>query len=187
MSCLPPFSYQETFEKASLSSSSSGAASLKSELSESAELPGEGCHNPCGKEDDRVCEEVLSEDNFQLESVEKGRCASSKGRAGRKRDLRLLGSPSSSVSRVDLYSELDDELDVSDNCSSSSSSPLKESTFSKLDVQGCPCVTAVKWGHGSEGSMESVAPVSAVALLHRVRGQTSGKGVLFHFTSQCRL
>uniref|UniRef100_Q3UGM2-2 Isoform 2 of Serine/threonine-protein kinase Nek10 n=1 Tax=Mus musculus TaxID=10090 RepID=Q3UGM2-2 len=94
---------QETFEKASLSSSSSGAASLKSELSESAELPGEGCHIPCGKEEDRVCEEVLSEDNFQLESVEK-----------------------------DLYSELDDELDVSDNCSSSSSSPLKESTFSIL-------------------------------------------------------
>uniref|UniRef100_A0A8C6MWH7 NIMA (never in mitosis gene a)- related kinase 10 n=1 Tax=Mus spicilegus TaxID=10103 RepID=A0A8C6MWH7_MUSSI len=94
---------QETFEKASLSSSSSGAASLKSELSESAELPGEGCHIPCGKEEDRVCEEVLSEDNFQLESVEK-----------------------------DLYSELEDELDVSDNCSSSSTSPLKESTFSIL-------------------------------------------------------
>lgn len=94
---------QETFEKASLSSSSSGAASLKSELSESAELPGEGCHIPCGKEEDRGCEEELSEDNFQLESVEK-----------------------------DLYSELDEELDVSDNCSSSSSSPLKESTFSIL-------------------------------------------------------
>ncbi|XP_052046668.1 serine/threonine-protein kinase Nek10 isoform X5 [Apodemus sylvaticus] len=94
---------QETFEKASLSSSSSGAASLKSELSESAELPGEGCHVSCGKEEDRLCEEVLSEDNFQLESVEK-----------------------------DLYSELDYEPDVSDNCSSSSSSPLKESTFSIL-------------------------------------------------------
>lgn len=82
--CLTPeFFYQETFEKASLSSSSSGAASLKSELSESAELPGEGCHIPCGKEEDRVCEEVLSEDNFQLESVEKGGCTLSKGRAGR--------------------------------------------------------------------------------------------------------
>lgn len=156
MSCLPPFSYQETFEKASLSSSSSGAASLKSELSESAELPGEGCHNPCGKEDDRVCEELLSEDNFQLESAEKGRCASSKGRAGRKRDLRLPGSPSSSVPRVDLYSELDDELDVSDNCSSSSSSPLKESTFSKLDVQGCPCVTAVSGVMVVRGGVDGV-------------------------------
>ncbi|GAB1298596.1 Serine/threonine-protein kinase Nek10 [Apodemus speciosus] len=92
---------QETFEKASLSSSSSGAASLKSELSESAELPGEGCQVSCGKEEDRLCEEVLSEDNFQLESVEK----------------------------ADLYSELDYEPDISDNCSSSSSSPLKESTF----------------------------------------------------------
>ncbi|ERE92153.1 serine/threonine-protein kinase Nek10 [Cricetulus griseus] len=95
---------QETFEKASLSSSSSGAASLKSELSESAELPGEAFHTmQCGKEEDRTCEEVLSEDNFHLESVEK-----------------------------DLYSELDDELDILDNCSSSSSSPLKESTFSIL-------------------------------------------------------
>ncbi|XP_052590039.1 serine/threonine-protein kinase Nek10 isoform X6 [Peromyscus californicus insignis] len=97
---------QETFEKASLSSSSSGAASLKSELSESAELPGEGFHGAlqCGKEEDRTCEEVLSEeDNFHLESVEK-----------------------------DVYSELDDELDILDNCSSSSSSPLKESTFSIL-------------------------------------------------------
>ncbi|XP_076400596.1 serine/threonine-protein kinase Nek10 isoform X5 [Peromyscus maniculatus bairdii] len=96
---------QETFEKASLSSSSSGAASLKSELSESAELPGEGFQGAlqCGKEEDRTCEEVLSEDNFHLESVEK-----------------------------DVYSELDDELDILDNCSSSSSSPLKESTFSIL-------------------------------------------------------
>lgn len=91
----PEFSFQETFEKASLSSSSSGAASLKSELSESAELPGEGCHLPCGKEEDRVCEEVLSEDNFQLESVEKGGCAACKGRVGR------LGGPSSA--RLTLF------------------------------------------------------------------------------------
>lgn len=70
------FSFQETFEKASLSSSSSGAASLKSELSESAELPGEAFHTmQCGKEEDRTCEEVLSEDNFHLESVEKGESA----------------------------------------------------------------------------------------------------------------
>lgn len=94
----PKFSFQETFEKASLSSSSSGAASLKSELSESAELPGEGCHIPCGKEEDRVCEEVLSEDNFQLESVEKGGCASSKGRAGR------LGGPSAASLTLFFFS-----------------------------------------------------------------------------------
>ncbi|XP_050016465.1 serine/threonine-protein kinase Nek10 isoform X1 [Alexandromys fortis] len=97
---------QETFEKASLSSSSSGAASLKSELSESTELPGEGFQAAamqCGKEEDRPCEEALSEDAFHLEGVEK-----------------------------DVYSELDDELDILDNCSSSSSSPLKESTFSIL-------------------------------------------------------
>nr|XP_019600857.1 PREDICTED: serine/threonine-protein kinase Nek10 isoform X6 [Rhinolophus sinicus] len=90
----------ETFEKASLSSSSSGAASLKSELSESTDLPPEGFQAPSGKEEDRTCDEILSDDNFNLENFEK-----------------------------DIYSELDDELDISDNSSSSSSSPLKESTF----------------------------------------------------------
>ncbi|VTJ87018.1 Hypothetical predicted protein, partial [Marmota monax] len=90
----------ETFEKASLSSSSSGAASLKSELSESADLPPEGFQAPCGKDEDRACDEILSDDTFNLEHIEK-----------------------------DIYSELDDELDVSDNSSGSSSSPLKESTF----------------------------------------------------------
>nr|XP_023417555.1 serine/threonine-protein kinase Nek10 [Cavia porcellus] len=93
----------ETFEKVSLSSNSSGAASLKSELSESADLAPEGFQAPCGKEEDRACDEVLSEDNFNLETIEK-----------------------------DIYSELDDELDISDNSSSLSSSPLKDSTFSIL-------------------------------------------------------
>uniref|UniRef100_H0V359 Serine/threonine-protein kinase Nek10 n=1 Tax=Cavia porcellus TaxID=10141 RepID=H0V359_CAVPO len=96
----------ETFEKVSLSSNSSGAASLKSELSESADLAPEGFQAPCGKEEDRACDEVLSEDNFNLETIEK-----------------------------DIYSELDDELDISDNSSSLSSSPLKDSTFSKLSLQ----------------------------------------------------
>ncbi|KAM5313787.1 serine/threonine-protein kinase Nek10 isoform 3-T3 [Glossophaga mutica] len=90
----------ETFEKGSLSSSSSGAASLRSELSESADLPPDGFQAPCGKEEDKACDEILSDDNFNLENIEK-----------------------------DIYSELDDELDISDNSSSSSSSPLKESTF----------------------------------------------------------
>ncbi|XP_033068730.1 serine/threonine-protein kinase Nek10 isoform X7 [Trachypithecus francoisi] len=93
----------ETFEKASLSSSSSGAASLKSELSESADLPPEGFQASYGKDEDRACDEILSDDNFNLENTEK-----------------------------DIYSELDDELDISDNSSSSSSSPLKESTFNIL-------------------------------------------------------
>ncbi|XP_016054347.1 PREDICTED: serine/threonine-protein kinase Nek10 [Miniopterus natalensis] len=99
---LAPLAH-ETFEKASLSSSSSGAASLRSELSEGADLPPEGFQAPCGKEEDRACDEILSEENFNLENIEK-----------------------------DIYSELDDELDISDNSSSSSSSPLKDSTFSIL-------------------------------------------------------
>ncbi|MXQ98189.1 hypothetical protein E5288_WYG021981 [Bos mutus] len=41
--------------------------------------------------------------------------------------------PISSVGLLlDIYSELDDELDISDNFSSSSSSPLKELTFSPI-------------------------------------------------------
>uniref|UniRef100_A0A4X2M5R6 Serine/threonine-protein kinase Nek10 n=1 Tax=Vombatus ursinus TaxID=29139 RepID=A0A4X2M5R6_VOMUR len=93
----------ENFEKASLSSSSSGGASLKSELSESADLPPESFQQPCGKDEDRACDEILSDDNYNLENIEK-----------------------------DTYSELDDELDISDNSSNSSSSPLKESTFGIL-------------------------------------------------------
>ncbi|XP_074051763.1 serine/threonine-protein kinase Nek10 isoform X1 [Macrotis lagotis] len=93
----------ENFEKASLSSSSSGGASLKSEFSESADLPLESFQAPCGKDEDRTCDEILSDDHFNLENIEK-----------------------------DIYSELDDELDISDNSSNSSSSPLKESTFGIL-------------------------------------------------------
>ncbi|XP_044534815.1 serine/threonine-protein kinase Nek10 [Gracilinanus agilis] len=93
----------ENFEKASLSSSSSGGASLKSELSESADLPPESFQQPCGKDEDRACDEILSDENYNLENIEK-----------------------------DIYSELDDELDISDNSSNSSSSPLKESTFGIL-------------------------------------------------------
>ncbi|KAI4532080.1 hypothetical protein MG293_017345 [Ovis ammon polii] len=102
----PTLLSQETFEKASLSSSSSGAGSLKSELSEITDLPAEGFQAPCGKDEDRTCDGLLSDDNFNLENIEK-----------------------------DIYSELDDELDILDNFSSSSSSPLKESTFSKLSLQ----------------------------------------------------
>ncbi|XP_058585671.1 serine/threonine-protein kinase Nek10 isoform X4 [Neofelis nebulosa] len=93
----------DTFEKASLSSSSSGGTSLKSELSESVDLPPEGFQAPCGKDEDRACDEILSEETFNLENIDK-----------------------------DMYSELDEELDISDNSSSSSSSPVKESTFSIL-------------------------------------------------------
>lgn len=64
--------FQETFEKASLSSSSSGAGSLKSELSESVELPPEAFQAPCVKDEDQACDGILSDDNFNLESVEKG-------------------------------------------------------------------------------------------------------------------
>ncbi|KAM9075007.1 serine/threonine-protein kinase Nek10 isoform 2-T2 [Megaptera novaeangliae] len=99
----PALLSQESFEKASLSRSSSGAGSLKSELSESTDLPPEGFHAPCDKDEDRACAGILSDDNFNLENIEK-----------------------------DIYSEFDDELDTLDNSSSSSSNPLKESTFITL-------------------------------------------------------
>ena len=66
------FPSQDTFEKASLSSSSSGGTSLKSELSESADLPPEGFQAPCGKDEDRACDEILSEETFNLENIDKG-------------------------------------------------------------------------------------------------------------------
>ncbi|XP_074981831.1 serine/threonine-protein kinase Nek10 isoform X1 [Caretta caretta] len=90
----------EHSEKSSLSSSSNGAASFKSEFSESTDIPTENFHPTCGKDEDRTCDEILSDDNYTLENSEK-----------------------------DVFSELDDELDISDNSSSSSSSPLKESAF----------------------------------------------------------
>uniref|UniRef100_F6SLU2 NIMA related kinase 10 n=1 Tax=Ornithorhynchus anatinus TaxID=9258 RepID=F6SLU2_ORNAN len=93
----------EHFEKASLSSSSSGAASLKSEFSENADLPPEAFQPPYGKDEERSCEDILSDDNSTVENINK-----------------------------DVYSELDDELDISVNSSSSSSSPLKELTFGML-------------------------------------------------------
>uniref|UniRef100_A0A8C0G1K3 Serine/threonine-protein kinase Nek10 n=1 Tax=Chelonoidis abingdonii TaxID=106734 RepID=A0A8C0G1K3_CHEAB len=93
----------EHSEKSSLSSSSSGAASFKSEFSETTDNPTENFHPTYGKDEDRTCDEILSDDNYTLENSEK-----------------------------DVFSELDDELDISDNSSSSSSSPLKESTISNL-------------------------------------------------------
>ncbi|XP_067417724.1 serine/threonine-protein kinase Nek10 isoform X4 [Emydura macquarii macquarii] len=93
-------SSHEHSEKSSLSSSSSGAASFKSEFSESTDIPTENFHPTCGKDEDRTLDEILSDDNYTLENSEK-----------------------------DVFSELDDELDISDNSSSSSSSPLKESAF----------------------------------------------------------
>ncbi|XP_066483397.1 serine/threonine-protein kinase Nek10 isoform X6 [Tiliqua scincoides] len=89
----------EQYEKSSLSSSSSGAASIKSEFSENTDLS-ENFHPPSGKDEDKTGDETLSDDNCTLENLEK-----------------------------DVFSELDDELDMSDNSSSSSSSPLKDSAF----------------------------------------------------------
>lgn len=177
------FSFQETFEKASLSSSSSGAASLKSELSESTELPGEGFHAAaamqCGKEEDRPCEEALSEDAFHLEGVEKGKSAGVRARGGREWPgvLPFPGSPASSLC-ADVYSELDDELDILDNCSSSSSSPLKESTFSKLTRQVHHCGTAVM-GSWERGKRSLWLLFRGGTLVDSRRPDTS-QGVHFH-------
>ncbi|NXE48257.1 NEK10 kinase, partial [Casuarius casuarius] len=92
---------QEHYGKLSLHSSSSGTASCKCEFSENTDLPAESCQSVYGKDEDRTYEEVLTEDDNTLDNSEKG----------------------------NMFSELDDELDISDNSSNSSSSPLKESAF----------------------------------------------------------
>ncbi|XP_009880474.1 PREDICTED: serine/threonine-protein kinase Nek10 [Charadrius vociferus] len=91
---------QKNYEKLSLHSSSSGAASCKSEFSENTDLTAESCQSACGKDEERTYEEILVEDHSTSENSEK-----------------------------DMFSELDDELDVLDNLSSSSSSHLKESSM----------------------------------------------------------
>ncbi|XP_044305347.1 serine/threonine-protein kinase Nek10 isoform X1 [Varanus komodoensis] len=93
---------QEPYDKSSVSSSSSGTASVKSEFSENVDLLTENIPQSSGKDEEKTCDETLS-DNCTLESSEK-----------------------------DTFSELDDELDMSDNSSSSSSSPLKESPFGNI-------------------------------------------------------
>ncbi|XP_074840528.1 serine/threonine-protein kinase Nek10 isoform X2 [Carettochelys insculpta] len=92
----------EQSEKSSLSCSS-GAASFKSEFSESTNIPTEIFHPTRGKDEDKSCDEIQLDDHYTLENSEK-----------------------------DVFSELDDELDISDNFSSSSSSPLKESAFGTI-------------------------------------------------------
>ncbi|KAJ7322495.1 hypothetical protein JRQ81_018782 [Phrynocephalus forsythii] len=91
---------QEHYEKSSFSHSNSGAVSLKSEFSENLSLLDENFHQSSGKDYDKACDETLSDDNCTLENSEKG-----------------------------VFSELDDELDISDSSSNSSSSPLKDSAF----------------------------------------------------------
>ncbi|XP_052653706.1 serine/threonine-protein kinase Nek10 isoform X2 [Harpia harpyja] len=91
---------QKNYEKLSLHSSSSGAASCKSEFLENTDLPAESCQPACGRDEERTYEEILVEDHSSLENSEK-----------------------------DMFSELDGELGVLDNFSSSSSSHLKESAI----------------------------------------------------------
>ncbi|NWQ74970.1 NEK10 kinase, partial [Columbina picui] len=92
---------QKNYEKLSLCSSSSGATSCKREFSENSDLSTGNCQSACGKDEERMYEELLVEDHSTLENSEKG----------------------------NMFSELDDELDMLDNSSSSSSSHLKESAI----------------------------------------------------------
>lgn len=91
---------QNHYDKLSLQGSTTGTASCKSDFSENLGILAENCHSTCRKDEKRTYEEILIEDNSSLENSEK-----------------------------DLFPELDDELDVLDNLSSSSSSHLKESAF----------------------------------------------------------
>ncbi|NWX48313.1 NEK10 kinase, partial [Steatornis caripensis] len=97
---LPVLS-QKHYDKLSFHSRSSGTASCKSEFSENTDLSAESYQSACEKDEERKFEEILVEDHSTLDNSEKG----------------------------NMFSELDDELDVLDNSSSSSSSHLKESAF----------------------------------------------------------
>ncbi|XP_069716167.1 serine/threonine-protein kinase Nek10-like [Phaenicophaeus curvirostris] len=97
------FISQKHFEKLSLNSRSSGTSSCKSEFSENTDILSEGCQAACGKDEERTYEDILVEDHSTLQNSEK-----------------------------DMSSELDDELDILDNWSSSSSSHLKESSFGTM-------------------------------------------------------
>lgn len=77
-----------------------------------------------------------------------------------------------------MYSELDDELDILDNCSSSSSSPLKESTFSKLAGQAHHFGTAVV-GPWEQGKWSLWLLSRSSTLADRRRPDTR-QGVFFH-------
>ncbi|NXU79493.1 NEK10 kinase, partial [Oreotrochilus melanogaster] len=96
---LPVLS-QKHYEKLSLHGHGSGTSSCKSAFSENSNLPAELCQSAYGNDEERTYEENLVEDLSTLENSEK-----------------------------DMFSELEDELDVLDNSSSSSSSLVKESPF----------------------------------------------------------
>ncbi|XP_067858918.1 serine/threonine-protein kinase Nek10 isoform X1 [Heptranchias perlo] len=92
---------QEHYDKSSLGSSS-GTASLKSESSETTDSPLDDLHALHIKDgDERLNDTVFLENVNSVENTEKDRCA-----------------------------EMDDELDILDHSSSSSPSPIKDSTLS---------------------------------------------------------
>ncbi|XP_071591571.1 LOW QUALITY PROTEIN: serine/threonine-protein kinase Nek10 [Heliangelus exortis] len=95
-----PILSQKHYEKLSLHSHGSGTSSCKSAFSENSNLPAELCQSAYGNDEERTYEENLVEDVSTLENSEK-----------------------------DMFSEVEDELDVLDNSSRSSSSLVKESPF----------------------------------------------------------
>ncbi|XP_065609545.1 serine/threonine-protein kinase Nek10 [Cyrtonyx montezumae] len=94
---------QNHYYKLRLPGSTSGTASYKSDFSGNADILAENSQSTCRKDEKRAYEEILIEDNSSLENSEK-----------------------------DLFSELDDELNVLDNSSTPSSSHLKESSYGIL-------------------------------------------------------
>ncbi|XP_055662926.1 serine/threonine-protein kinase Nek10 isoform X4 [Falco peregrinus] len=96
---------QKNYKKLSLHSSSSEAASCKREFSENTGLLSGSCQSACGRDEEKKYEEILIEDHGTLHNSEK-----------------------------DMFSEFDDELDILDNSSSSSSSHLKESAIASAGI-----------------------------------------------------
>ncbi|OXB77746.1 UNVERIFIED_CONTAM: hypothetical protein H355_013134 [Colinus virginianus] len=96
---------QNHYYKLRLPGSTSGTATCKSDFSENVDILAENSQSTCRKDEKRADEEILIEDNSSLENSEK-----------------------------DLFSELDDDLDILDNSSASSSSHLKETSFASAGI-----------------------------------------------------
>nr|XP_009686221.1 PREDICTED: serine/threonine-protein kinase Nek10 isoform X2 [Struthio camelus australis] len=122
---------EERYEKSNIRSSSSGTACCKCEFSENADLPADSSQSTCGKDEDSsgtaCCKHEFSENAGLPADSSQSTCGKDEDRTYEE----LLTEDDSALenSEKDAFSELDDELDISDNSGNSSSSALKEPAF----------------------------------------------------------
>ncbi|XP_057280853.1 serine/threonine-protein kinase Nek10 [Pezoporus wallicus] len=124
---------QKNYEKLSLHSSSNGAPHCsKSELSENTDLPVERCQSAHAKDEERTYEEILVEGHSTSENSEK-----------------------------DMFTKLDDELDILKNLSSSSSSHVKKSAIGIMKQSFSASERQPQIRDDTEGRGSKLQPASA--------------------------